>query len=504
MSKPIFYQCIVLDNQDPLMLGRVRARLVTDNYNDVLKSITNPPWNEEKDKWGKRDPFIFNPLLPYYVYNVPRNGEMIQIIYVSADFRYQNQYYVQNTFFSPTATNFMFNQGANKFTGVGAQIDPPKELINKNDGTYTESGVHKGVFPEANDNAILGRGSADFVLKENELLLRAGKFKGQTLQPNILPVANNQRGFLQLSRFQNTKIPQAPKKFLSLDEITLQVYYLIEWVILNPENQQDKFTGTIYLYQLKPDLSTDSKNLTCDSEVSENLKKLIYSQNFTSLSSDETIKIINDFINVCNSSNEIGGTQLFNNATEKFPIYYRPNKFTYNVLQAGNTTGPEFQNVNKIFNGVKLYAALKQSGCGLIYSQGKVGSPTEIKTTIVEQTTNSNSPTTLGAVGSDKFFLLSHLSAKPGKPPINFNDTLYGISQDVFNNEILPKTSSMVRGEELLELINLIVRFLITHTHAYPGLAPIPVTQDGSNIQEILTQMRNAQNTILNENIRLN
>jgi len=53
-------------------------------------------------------------------------------------------------------------------------------------------------------------------------------------------------------------------------------------------------------------------------------------------------------------------------------------------------------------------------------------------------------------------------------------------------------------------LINLIVRFLITHTHAYPGLPPIPTTQDGSTIQEILTEMRNAQNTILNENIRLN
>lgn len=99
MNKPIFYQCIVLDNKDPLMLGRVRGRLVTDNNLDVLKSITNPPWNEERDKWTQRDPLIFNPLLPYYIYQVPREKEMIQIIYVNNDFRYKNQYYVQNTFF---------------------------------------------------------------------------------------------------------------------------------------------------------------------------------------------------------------------------------------------------------------------------------------------------------------------------------------------------------------------------------------------------------------------
>ena len=100
--------------------------------------------------------------------------------------------------------------------------------------------------------------------------------------------------------------------------------------------------------------------------------------------------------------------------------------------------------------------------------------------------------------------MLSHTSAIPGKGKINFDDTLYGISLDQFNDEILPKTSSLVRGEELLELINLIVRFLITHTHAYPGLPPVPVTQDGSSVTDMLTEMQNAYTKILNANIRLN
>ena len=100
--------------------------------------------------------------------------------------------------------------------------------------------------------------------------------------------------------------------------------------------------------------------------------------------------------------------------------------------------------------------------------------------------------------------LLSNTSSVPGKGKINFDNTLYGISLEQFVDEFLPKTSSMVRGEELMELINLIVRFLVTHTHAYPGLPPVPVTQDGSNTQTILNELQNAVNKILNGNIRLN
>ena len=114
MSKPLFYQCIVLDNQDPLMLGRVRARIVTDNYEDILKSVEN--WNPETDPWTSRDPLIFNPLLPYFVYQVPKIDELIQVFFLNTDFKYQNQYYIQNGFSTPTATFNEFNFGGNKFT----------------------------------------------------------------------------------------------------------------------------------------------------------------------------------------------------------------------------------------------------------------------------------------------------------------------------------------------------------------------------------------------------
>jgi hypothetical protein len=595
----IFFQVTVIDNQDPMMLGRIRAKLLIDNYDDIVKSITDPPWNEEKDAWTTRDPFIFSPLMPYFMYQVPKVSEMAQILYVNKDFKYQNQYYVQNTFSSPTTTNYEYYQGGNKFTGTGTQLKNPKPLKNQ-DGTYTDQAVHKGVFPEPGDNALLGRGSADVVVKQDEVLIRAGKFKGNQLQPNIVPVANQKRGFLQLSRFSQTKVPLPDKNITQTNEITVQVKYLVEWTITNPENTQDKFMGTVYLYQLRADLSTNSKNLTVGTEIKESLKTLVASETFSLLSKVEVIKFINDFIKACNDgTHTVSGTQLFISEQNKFPIFYRPNNITYSKLEpsspqvveynqkygsvgnkfclAGNCNVnisvfdistsqviksssydgaeaiavdlyksainqvtslllednitnvimPDYtqlngtsifppstittqesidttNNISSIYNQIKLNPALKQGGYGLIYAKNKVGKPVELKTTTVPQQSYFSEQSTYGALASDTLYLLSQSSSIPGKGKINFDDTLYGISLDQFVDEILPKTSSLVRGEELMELINLIVRFLTTHTHAYPGLPPVPVTQDGTSVANLLTEIQNAYTKILNANIRLN
>lgn len=600
--KSKFFQAEVLDNQDPLMLGRVRARLLTDNYNDIIRSITSPPWNEEKDKWGPRDPFIFGPLMPYFIYQVPKKDELIQVIYTNNDYKFQNQYYVQNNFSSPTTTGFEYYIGGDKLTGTGLQLSSSKPLKNQ-DGTYTDAAVHKGVFPEPGDNAILGRGSSDVIVKQDEILVRAGKFKGTSLEPNIPPVGNSQRGFLQLSRFNLSKVRQPNKIITELNEQIVSVKHLIEWVITNPENTQNKFTGTVYLYSLKNDISTNSKNLTVGSVVKENLKSLIATETFSLLSKSEVVSFINNFIQTCNNSNVTkSGVKLFTDSNNKFPIFYRPNKLTYNILKSSipptpiynqnyysigtntpiplqptlrniniqvidNNTGivvanetstgvqdaldggyqdvvykvttklisqnienvllpnidqldntkiiapttinvgesaESFKNITEIYNQIKLLPALKIPGYGLIYAKDKVGTPINTKTTTVPQSSYRNAPTTYGALASDNLFLLSHNSSIPGKGKINFDDTLYGISLDQFVDEIIPKTSSLVRGEELLELINMIVRFLVTHTHAYPGLPPVSVTEDGSNIADMLTELQNASRKILNSNIRLN
>jgi hypothetical protein len=181
-------------------------------------------------------------------------------------------------------------------------------------------------------------------------------------------------------------------------------------------------------------------------------------------------------------------------------MYSKLDPSTNSGSGASNT---EVKNIADIYRGIKLNAALK-GGYGLIYAKDKVGIPKTPVKKVVPQSKYINSESTYGALGSDKLFLLSHNSQIPGKQKINFDDTLYGISSEKFADDIVPNTSSLVRGEELLELIEMIVRFLVTHTHAYPGLPPVPKTQDGSSTSKILTELNNAVNKILNSNIRLN
>ena len=515
MSRPIFFQCVVIDNQDPLMLGRVRARLKIDNYEDIIKSVEN--WDPLKDPWTARDPFIFNPLLPYFIYQVPEINEIIQIIYVNRDFKYQNQYYVQNNFYSPNAVFDQYNVGGDKFTGTGMQLKSPRNIKNQ-DGTFPNNS-EVGLYPEPGDNAILGRGNADLIIKKTDVLLRAGKYKSIP-QSNINFTGNSKRAFLQLSQFDKVKKSAPNKSVTKTFEVVVQVKYLVEWVITNPENNSEKFCGAVYLYQLKPDTQTNSKQLTVSSVLPENLKNLVASESFNGKSKLNTIQFINDFIRACNDGTTTKtGTRLFSENLNKFPIYFRPSNITYeqlnpafnlsNFQSVSSAVCPPGQaesiqkNISEIYAGIRLNPN-DEPGFGLIWKKNTVGVPTKTEIEEIEQQTYEAGPTTFGALGSDKLFLLSHLSSIPGKKVINFDGTLYGISGETFYNEIIPNTSSMVRGEELLELINLIVRFLVTHTHAYPGLPPVPVTQDGTSVSDILTELQLSLKKILNQNIRLN
>ena len=54
------------------------------------------------------------------------------------------------------------------------------------------------------------------------------------------------------------------------------------------------------------------------------------------------------------------------------------------------------------------------------------------------------------------------------------------------------------------KLIQLIVEFLVSHVHPFPGKAPIPVGTDGTTTEQILTKLLDKDNSILNQNIRIN
>ena len=99
--RKIIYGGKVVDSNDPFMMGRVRVYPDNQNISDRLTSI--PDWDESKDKWGVKDPFVFLPLLPYFVYQVPKVDEYVHVFYSNPSNKTQkNQFYVQGPFSSPT------------------------------------------------------------------------------------------------------------------------------------------------------------------------------------------------------------------------------------------------------------------------------------------------------------------------------------------------------------------------------------------------------------------
>jgi len=170
---------------------------------------------------------------------------------------------------------------------------------------------------------------------------------------------------------------------------------------------------------------------------------------------------------------------------------------TSNILQSSK--------IMLLNNKISLSYAYDERGFGLVWKSNpsKLGILTEIKTTKVDKRNYLVQPITYSVLGGDKVYFLTNKS--DGKFKIDLKDTLYGIPQSKLAIEIHERTNSMVRGEELMFLLNQIVDFMLTHVHPFPGLPPIKeYPNQGVSSKKLLETINNAENNILNQNIRLN
>jgi hypothetical protein len=193
-------------------------------------------------------------------------------------------------------TPFEYFQGAKKMLSSGDRIKDSQAILN-NDGTYKKK-ESKGVFPEAKDHGILGRGSADIIIKEDELLIRAGKTN--RLSKTALPVANTTRAFLQLSKFTQKKEELEPETQIKTKTEVKVVQKMVVWDITNLENQQNAFTGSVGLYTVKPNEKTNSSNFKVHT-ITQISNGTDYSGplelvSFRGVTFDEAVTTINDFI----------------------------------------------------------------------------------------------------------------------------------------------------------------------------------------------------------------
>jgi hypothetical protein len=515
-SNQIIYFGTCIGNDDPQMLGRIRVLPFDDVQQAVIdanpkfkpdsKSLSNGPWSE-------LDPFLYNPLLPYFVNQSPKIGERVKLFYFNTDSRYgKNKYYIIDQYSSPTTINYEdVNSSALRSDAGYSNSTKSFPPIKNNNGDYVEES-YKGVFAEPFDISLNGRDTADLILKKDEVLLRAGKHS--PFKSNEIPTANDTRGFLQISKFDSKINFGVPEVKLRLINDQIPINYLIEYDILNPENEFSAFTGSINIYTLPNienayltltsvfDADTEI-DLTCSGKSSACKVKVIP---FQALNFNELPNFINNTLKTfLTTPNSFFVTPIEPN--KQFPFYYRASKKLRDLINKNPTPGEILSktNVSQLSSLVKISQTQTTQGYGLVLD-AKLSKdlPINFKKEVYVPTTVEQVENTMAILGGNQLYLLSHDSEIPGKSKVDLSNTIYGIDQTKIINDILPNTSSMVRGEELLELLSLIVSFCTTHVHPYPGMPPSAVSLDGTSLDSLLRKMQEAYTKVLNDNIRIN
>jgi len=528
----IIFPGLCKENVDPKGLGRIRAVDKTSNESARISSINDEEKLQdvsEKKKWTDEDNFVFRPLLPWFINQIPKENEYVHLFYSNLNEKGgKNKYYIGGVFSSPTYAGGEPYDGAKQITDLGSQIKESIDIFNKKTGNYADNTQKRnGIYGAPSNIVINGRGSADIVIADDSLQLRAGKFNSD-LKPGMLPLGNGERAFLQLSEYQTKTTFQPGQRFYRLNSEHKDINILVEYTVDYPTgNQGQNYNGSVRFYRLQPTnpyANTEKMDLNSPIKTSEMTPVLVVT--FGPYSEEKVYNVINDILKGFaegDLSNLLSNEDYPNLNFDKtninqiiprndvFPFYFRPQPDLYGKVRPENTNATIAQKlfVTRLMSNIKLVDGDLTSGYGLAYDIDKNNNIQQFvpekfeKEDVIPQTTE-NISNTAGILGSDVLYLLSHKSQKNGTGKIDFANTLSGITETFLTNQIEPKTSSTVRGEELIELLNLIVRFLLNHVHPYHGMPPDSQTLDNVRADELYEELRNAQEKILNKYIRIN
>jgi hypothetical protein len=517
----------VVDADDPDRLGRIRFIPESIPEMDDMKKSLSPDCTDSADiitnvktkcKWTKDDPFLVSPLLPFSINITPKATELVYIIYpvvqnaqsqsrISAD---QTRYYIPSS--PSTVMSVKHENKTTAKTNLAQGVNfKPQISLKQIGGRIPEKTF--GIFPEPEDNAVLGRGTADLILKDDTALLRAGKSNDIVGPKPKLPTENEKRSFVQLTNFKTKQRNQPKRSFPKISFIDSQLKLLVEWHIENPDNPLRIFSGYINIYnvQRQTDEKLNTKNFKVDTNV-ESLKgtQLAISINFIGKSYEETVSIFNSFIRGLNNGKiNVPGyttTPFIPEPGKQFPFAFRPSPKTYEKFINNKSDNFEnlitVNNIGSLYQDISLSSGDKKKGFAIVYDKNITSTPISFKKQEVKIKSSEDQSGSYAIMGAEKLYLYSHDSQIGVKKP-SLKNTIYGLDQNKFL-ELEESTNSMVRGEKLMDLLSLMVKYMVAHVHPFHGVPPVPTATDGTLAADILQKMADAANTILNENIRIN
>lgn len=510
-TRRIFTTAKVIDVNDPLLLGRVRVNFDNKNNSEILKSIPSTKGNKKtktKDnsdllpefKWSDIDKFVCQPLLPVFLRMTPKSGERVNIFVPNREYEF-NQLYYTPAAFSTVLTQYQ-ESDISQEQFINNRLPPTPVLKNNINNQY--KGDVKGAFIEPQDIGIAGRGTCDVILKDNDVIIRAGKTDNVPINSKKLLSVKTNRSFLQLSNFTETLNKEPEMVVTQFYKVISYVKNIVEWTIYNPENQYNLFSFKIELFGLPEKTAYTTENLSIDTQIPASEKSILFACQFSNKSLFEMNQIINKFITQCNQGRiNIPPYQIYD-LRNQFPLYYRPSNDTYLKMKT-NSNSIDGKKINEIYNSI-VFNSVK-GGSGLISSQNKIGPALEGINEVIQPTSiNPNKSTTYLVGGADKVILFSHgATTIPGKKQITMDkNTVYGLNQDFIVNEMISNTEPMIRGNQLINFLQDFLQWVLNHEHAGPGKPPTSQGQNTVTAQDLINRLANANETILNENIRIN
>jgi len=362
------------------------------------------------------------PLLPKHLNVYPKEGEWVYILNINKDSNQQIRYF------------------------LGPVIDTFKNLpLNSNDNTETNSNIKpdlsqpdKGIYPSREQISIQGRNNSDVVFKEQEVLLRAGKYvSGNPLKFNSLDTAYIQIKYGEPESKETNKTQTTTDvKLVTPDGFAIasltNVSGVFDWIVnIRIEDKSNAFLGKIY------------KTFAAENSAVSYIKEI-----FLKLQKNDPNSISEIKDNLGNNINNI----------------YDFSKFKYI-----NDTIPQLKdfNINQLTE--KVY---------------------KTKTVPVTETVFNDSKGSVINIVGNKLNLISY-GNKDGFKLLDPDVTITPEQQLKINTESHP----IPYGDKLNEFLNLMKSFVSNHVHPYHGSPPDP----DPIVTQILNY---DLETILNQNVR--
>ena len=487
---------VVVNVNDPRGFGRIRARDITET--DSTRANAIPDW----EQWSKNDPFVYSPFLPNHINIVPKVQQAVKLIRYDNEKDLQNQEYVPGPYTTPHDFKEQDQESQISETTFGARAKktPAIKSFASNKKIYDDNFIRAesvGSLPRVSDIALSGNYGSDVILTEHGVNIRAGKFIDRFIDNLALkddlkyyPTYSRKNARLSLKKFPET-LRLDSKEITDAVVTRTDIKHVLEYDLDSISNPTQI---TINLYRINKaegdKYKTDVFNI--DSELGQQTSELIYTESTTLQDTGNKLQeayiLIREFIAKLDREKlNIIDTTLQDNFAH--PFYYRPLPSLRS--QAGASSFLE----NVVF-------LTRANGFGLVFSQDSIEPPIKEEKRVVTYLKKlSDVDQTFAALSSDFVLQLSTQNQGINGKKIDFSSLdRYEYTQEDYIKRIIPYTFSSVRGEKLIELLELMSRMLIDHTHGI--LTPPYYFAD--KIARIESIIANAKSEMVNTSIRIN